>query len=191
MKFSDIEQYTRSANYVIHVDWLGLEEQLAKWTKRDNSLAKLDIDPEFQRGHVWTEAKQIAYVEHVLKGGGVSAGTALIRFNCVGWSNDYRGPFVLVDGKQRLEAVRKFLRNELRVLKDKHNRKGFLLSEIEGPMPSHCCFQFAVNALPTHADVLKWYLEINTGGVVHTDEEIEKVKQMYDLELKTKTRRKI
>jgi hypothetical protein len=33
-------------------------------------------------------------------------------------------------------------------------------------------FVFAVNDLPTRAAVLQWYLDLNTGGVVHTSHEI-------------------
>jgi hypothetical protein len=37
----------------------------------------------------------------------------------------------------------------------------------------------------TRAEVLQWYLDLNTGGVVHTDEEIAKVERMLEAE-KTK-----
>jgi len=30
----------------------------------------------------------------------------------------------------------------------------------------------------TRAEVLTWYLQINAGGVVHSDEEIERVKEL-------------
>lgn len=39
-------------------------------------------------------------------------------------------------------------------------------------------FLFCVNDLETRAEVLQWYLDLNTGGVVHTSEEIEKVKAL-------------
>lgn len=39
-------------------------------------------------------------------------------------------------------------------------------------------FRWNVNDLKTRAEVLQWYLDLNTGGVVHTTEEIEKVKRM-------------
>ena len=29
----------------------------------------IDLDPDFQRPHVWTDAQQEAFIEHVLRGG--------------------------------------------------------------------------------------------------------------------------
>ena len=43
-------------------------------------------------------------------------------------------------------------------------------------------FKVHVNNLKTRAEVLQWYLDLNTGGVVHTDEEIEKVKQLLNVQ---------
>lgn len=51
-------------------------------------------------------------VNFILKGG--DSGRTLY-FNCPGWMKDFKGPYVIVDGKQRLEAARKFVRNELSV----------------------------------------------------------------------------
>jgi len=64
-----------------------------------NDTYVFEICPDFQRGHVWDDAKSIAYVEFCLKGG-VSART--LFFNCPGWQN--KGPMQLVDGLQRLTA---------------------------------------------------------------------------------------
>jgi hypothetical protein len=43
-----------------------------------------------------------------------------------------------------------------------------------------------VNDLKTKAEVLQWYLDINSGGVVHTETELEKVKRLL-----TKEKRKL
>ena len=72
---------------------------------------QLDLNPDFQRAHVWTEAQQAAFVEYILSGGPSARD---LYFACEGWSGLGReNPCVIVDGKQRLEAVRRFLRNEL------------------------------------------------------------------------------
>ena len=39
-------------------------------------------------------------------------------------------------------------------------------------------FEFIVNNLQTRREVLQWYLDLNTGGTVHTSEEIKKVKNL-------------
>ena len=40
-----------------------------------------------------------------------------------------------------------------------------------------------INGLKSKKDVLKWYLQINDGGIPHTKEEIERVKKLYEKEL--------
>jgi len=39
-----------------------------------------------------------------------------------------------------------------------------------------------INDLPTRKDVLQWYLQMNTGGTVHTEEEINRVKMLLEKE---------
>ena len=36
-----------------------------------------------------------------------------LYFNHPGWMRDWKGEFVMVDGKQRLEAIRRFFHNEI------------------------------------------------------------------------------
>ncbi|MCB0539978.1 MAG: hypothetical protein KDE33_20845, partial [Bacteroidetes bacterium] len=88
-----------------------------------------------------------------------------------GWGHDYKGVMQLVDGKQRLRAVTKFMNNELRAF-------GTLYSEFTGFLPHYAHFIFMVNDLQTEAEVLQWYLEINGGGTPHTEDELNKVRRM-------------
>lgn len=168
MKFTDVPQFIDDGHYRVDVGWTDVEG----WLERQFEIG-LDIDPDFQRAHVWDEQKQVAYVEFCLRGG---RGSNEIRFNCVGWMNSFEGPFVLVDGKQRLQAVRKFMNNEIRAF-------GLLYNEFEDKLRWHRTnFSMVVNSLKTRKEVLQWYLDINTGGVVHTKEEIEKVRKLLELE---------
>lgn len=164
-QFKEIPQMTRPANYHVVMDWLDIEPVLARYSK----TYKLNLDPDYQRGHVWTEENQIKYVEFILKGGNSSKD---IQLNCKGWRTTYDGPMELVDGKQRLEAVRKFLRNELTIF-GKHKFKDY----IDG-LPPHASFMFHVNDLATRKDVIQWYLDMNTGGVIHSNDEINRVKKI-------------
>ena len=179
MKSTDIPKFICNPNYAVHTSWSYIEETLKSYNdyKNCDDMGGLDLDPDFQRAHVWTEDKQIAYVEFCLRGG---AGSRDILFNHPGWHDRYDGEMVLVDGKQRLEAVRKFMRNELPVFNgnylDDFEDKKIMLRDID----NH--FIFKVNDLKTRKEVLQWYLDINTGGVVHTDEEIEKVKKLLEKE---------
>ena len=80
MKFADIPAY-RPRHYRVTQDWYNLDETLQHYMN-ERKLAPLDIDPPFQRGHVWTEEQQIKYVEYKLQGG---FGSDELYFNCPGW----------------------------------------------------------------------------------------------------------
>lgn len=175
MKFTDIKKLTNIGNYSIDVSWISLERHLERWISEKHS--SLDLNPDFQRAHVWNEKQQKMYVEFKLRGGN---GADELILNCNGWMDDFRGPFVLVDGKQRLEAVRKFLRGELAIFHSEEKPDGYTINDFEDKLKWNPKFTFSVNNLKTREEVLRWYLELNTGGTVHTDEEINKVKQMLD-----------
>lgn len=166
--YAKIPKFTPWGNYRINVGWDYLEE----WLK-DHIEDGLQLDPDFQRAHVWTEAQQIAYVEYALRGG--RSGRDLF-FNCKGWHLGERDneTFVLVDGKQRLTAVRRFLASEMPAF-------GTLRKDFKGRMRMQDAdFVVNVNDLATRKEVLVWYLEMNTGGTPHTDDEIDKVKVLLD-----------
>jgi len=169
-RFRDIPPFIRWGNYEVDVSWSYLEH----WIKRQAEDIGVDLDPDFQRAHVWTEAQQVAYVEHCLRGGSASR---VILWNCHDWEyHTGKHPVVLVDGKQRIEAVRAFLRDDIKAFRTKYSRYQDKLGHTDYR------FRFVVNSLKTKAEVLQWYLEINAGGVAHTDEEIEKVRRMLQRE---------
>lgn len=172
-KFADIQQYTRPSFYKVNVGWNYLEAHLADWM-HPSAGAALDLEPDFQRAHVWNDEKRRRYVEFILRGG--RSGKELL-FNCVGWHQDYRGPFVIVDGKQRLEAARRFLRNELSIFGGNYFR------DYTDPLRlTHSDFIVHVNNLETRAEVLQWYLEVNDGGVAHTKAELNRVRGLLEKE---------
>lgn len=171
MKFSDIKKYIR-CNYSVDIGWGYLEQWL---THCKEDCADLQLDPEFQRHHVWDDAKRIRYVEFVLRDGKSSRD---LYFNCPNYTGSGpEGPMQLVDGKQRLEAVRRYLRSEIPAF-------GHLYKDMEGRLgmigPS---FKIHVNNLQTQAEVLQWYLDLNDGGVVHTEDELIRVRELLEKEI--------
>jgi len=170
MNWSDIPQFTPGAAYSVDVSLDAVEATLQRWGE---SAAGLQLEPDFQRGHVWTDGQRAAYVEHLLRGG---QGSREIRFNCPGWMDDFRGPMVLVDGLQRLTSVRMFLDDRLAAF-------GHRRSQFGGRPPFRKQgLLFSVNCLPDRAAVLKWYIELNDGGVVHAPEELERVRALLAIE---------
>jgi len=160
LKFDDIHRFTSFPTHRANQSWDQLETQIARWTEYPG----LDLDPDFQREHVWTTEQQIAYVEFIMRGGQTGKE---IYFNDYGQEK----PLVIVDGKQRLHAVRLFLANQVPAF-------GHLLNEYEPRLPWGYEFFFCVNNLKTRNEVLRWYLEMNSGGVVHTPEELDKVRRL-------------
>lgn len=174
VRLSDVCQpFTRQANYNCDVPWNGIEANLEHWNETKRGLNLLHLDPDFQRVHVWTETQQIALVEYLLRDGYAARE---IYFNCSTWMTEFNTPIELVDGKQRLQAVRRFLNNEIPAFGYTYDRYD------DVSFRNRSCLRFYVNNLQSRAEVLTWYLDLNTGGTPHTSEEIEKVRRMLVVE---------
>lgn len=172
LKFSDIPKFTQRPAYHVNVELGGLERHL----NRDITELGLQLNPDFQRGHVWTQEQQIAYVEYLLRGG--QSGREFY-FNRIGGMSNLKNPkadFVCVDGLQRLTALLRFLHNEIPVF-------GHYLSEYEKVRMADVVLSFNINDLKTKKEVLTWYCEMNSGGTPHTVAEINKVKLMIQQEV--------
>jgi len=70
MKVKDIKLFYDSPNSHM-VMWGHLESTIAEYADTHGIPGSLglNLDPDFQRAHVWTEDKQIAFVEFCLRGG--------------------------------------------------------------------------------------------------------------------------
>ncbi len=160
--YDDIPKFTRSSAYAVTAHWAYLQHHMA--THMDEWL--LDLDPDFQRGYVWTEEQQRKYVEYILRGG--KSGRDLYT-NCPGWQRGKVGNYVMVDGKQRLTAVLTYLDNKLAIF------GGHYARDFGRRPPTDAYFTWHVNDLGTRAEVLQWYLDMNSGGTIHTEEDLSKV----------------
>ena len=167
-RFRDIPQLTSCSGYTVNVGWDYLPFQIARHVLDHN----LNMEPDFQRGHVWTPVQKVKYIEYILRGG--RSGRDL-WFNCPGWQSlSVLGDYVLVDGKQRLDAVLGFLSNEFQVF-DGHYFRDYTDRLRGGASPD---FVWHVNTLATRTECLQWYIDLNRGGTVHTEEEIAKVRRL-------------
>jgi hypothetical protein len=123
----------------------------------------------FQRGHVWTESQQIAYIEYVLRGG------KEVWFNYPGWDGpDHidNARMVCVDGLQRITAVNRFNNNEIKAF-------GRYKSDYYGVLGvNDYTFDIYVNDIIEERDVIEWYLEMNSGGTPHSAEELDRVRKL-------------
>lgn len=174
INFNDIPRLTSYGNYSVNVNLGYLEKQLAQWS--DEYPGGLEMDPDFQRGNVWTEDQQIKFMEFALRGG-LKHSSSLLLFNCADWDQECKEPIQMVDGLQRLTAALRFLRGEIPVF-------GHTINEYEGNIrAADAIFTVHINNLKTRAEVLQWYLDLNSGGTVHSHEEIARVTELLETEL--------
>lgn len=169
MNWNEIPQFI-STESCYHVNY-GLVGYV-KWIEEEQKELNLQLNPDFQRGHVWTEAQQQKYIEYILMGG--KSGRTFY-FN---WPSsrichelDYND-YVCVDGLQRTTAIQKFIHNELKVFGQFYKDFGKELGRTEYSL------NIRVNDLQSKKDVLTWYVEMNEGGTPHSKDEIERVKNM-------------
>jgi hypothetical protein len=162
------------------VDWQLslLEKTLADIQGNMNDAGgTFELDPDFQRGHVWTDLQRTAYVEALIR----RTTTGRILFNCPGWvhsrgdSGDIKAnTFQCIDGLQRLTAVRMFMLGELPVF------GGMTAADLKGspfdPYRMSYRLQVGIYEFSSRADLLQFYLDLNSGGTVHAPQEIERVR---------------
>jgi hypothetical protein len=95
-----------------------------------------------------------------------------LYFNHPGWMKSFKGDFVIIDGKQRLSAVFDFLENRIPAF-------GYYFKDFEDEMHStRPCFNINILTLKARKEILNWYIAMNTGGSIHTNEEIDRVKEL-------------
>lgn len=141
--------------------------------------APLDMNPDFQRGHVWSTEQKQNYIRNVLRGA-VPESAMVVQFNCANWDNsDYHGDlptgFQCIDGLQRVTAFNEFLNGQFRV-------DGLTNEDLAGSSfqinRGKMNFVVQIFAFQTKRDLLAHYLAINTGGTPHSESEIERIKTM-------------
>lgn len=171
----------RRAAYSVQNPIYRIEETLEEL---DDSARKqggrLDMCPDFQRGHVWGQDKKIAFIEAIMRG----TAPTIIRFNSPGWqSGDGEGDLnphdvLCVDGLQRMTAMREFMAGKFPVF-GKYGVEDF----------DNTTFSFKrmgmnwtmeMFEIQNRADLLEFYLSLNSGGVVHSPEELERVGRLLD-----------
>lgn len=171
----------RTAQYEVDHDWRSFQHALMGYEK---DYGGLELNPDFQRGHVWNADQQRHFVENVLRGVVSSAGF-VIQFNCPNWENhNYSGDlplgFQCIDGLQRITAVQAFLDGRVRPF-------GLSVGELDGSYfsmrGSRYRFRMAVHDFQSRSELLQHYLDLNAGGTPHSAEEIERVRGLRNAAL--------
>ena len=169
--FKEIPQFTRDGSYAVDVPL----DRVSRWVAKEQEELGLELNPEFQRGHVWTKRQQVAYMEFLLRGGRTVRD---FYFNYpsmhIQVPDGAYNAYVCVDGLQRLTAIQKFFGNELKVF------SSFFREYTDCIRISMNCIRVHVNDLKTEEEVLRWYIEMNSGGTPHSKAEIARVKALLE-----------
>jgi hypothetical protein len=171
-----IIQPLETARYEVDFDFKYVEHALEGYA-RDYGL---NLDPDFQRGHVWTRPQQEHFVENILRRVVASSGL-VIQFNCPHFDDhDYAGELPremqIIDGLQRLTAVRKFMAGEIHAFG--MPIRDFAGSSFDAARRQLYRLRFAVHTFQTRRTLLSHYLALNAGGTPHASSEIERVRAL-------------
>jgi len=131
----------------------------------------LNLDPDYQRGHVWTQKQSSLFVGYLLEGGRTSP--VIINTGLKGLCENCE----VVDGKQRIIACLMWEKNEIPGI----TSSGVEVWKKDLDLPSvrqtSTLIGMAYGCVKlSRRDTLELYIKLNSGGTVHTQDEIERVK---------------
>jgi hypothetical protein len=137
---------------------------------------QMNLSPDYQRAHVWTPEQAENFVGHLLEGG---ASPAFIINEA--WSGNY--DYEMVDGQQRARAILAWYDTEIGArLSDGRLVWWQDADEVERRVINMGVTVSVNRGDWTRSERLALYLKLNRGGTLHTDEEIDRVRDMLDAE---------
>jgi len=178
-------------SYKVNVNLNFIDSQFQHFLKpweeeeKNNLLVEIFDDndiPIFQRdNNKWTEDMQISFIENLIKG--CKTNIQLFRIKN---KNEGEGEFIL-DGLQRLTAIKKFFQNKLKIFKGFDDaKKGFSYIEINTiPELKDILRQIEKNSNLTierfefdnMIEVIQFYIDMNE-NITHSEEDILKAKMI-------------
>lgn len=146
---------------------------------------RLDLNPIFQRGHVWTVEQQISFVENFLRR--PQSVDKNIYFND-GWifnklkpneENSFiAGKRVCLDGLQRLTALLDFIDGKFACFDGQVTWEKIEKAPNKHVILGDCNLDIYDFTFTTNKEVIDFYVDFNACGVPHTADEIERVKAL-------------
>lgn len=134
----------------------------------------VNMNPDYQRGLVWTYEQKSAYVGYILNGGT----TLPIIINAIDWGTQYSE---MVDGKQRVTALCDWLDGIIEA--SLYDGSTVSYAELKQDTLSYRMLGLGVNIVVgfvrmSRREVLEYYLRLNSGGTAHSKDEIDRVRTM-------------
>jgi len=166
-KLRELEEQTPRCVYGVDIPFDYLPDSLERF--------EVDLDPAYQRDHVWTVEQQEAFAGAFLEN---SRALPSLILNFVNGQD--RRPTEVVDGKQRITALLAFRNGE--IIAKCPCGMNFCIDEIrqnEAAMREVGMFSMHWDfvALP-QKQVMRYYLRLNAGGTIHTKAELDRVRDL-------------
>lgn len=182
MNASELDKIVRPLSkpvYECDSQWSYIATRLASYAKGYGSV---DLNPDYQRGHVWTKAQQSAFIEAAFRGV-LPSSAFLVQLNCPNWNNydKYNGDlprgFQCIDGLQRLTAIQSYLDGDVEVF-------GMTVRDFDGSRYGAKDIRYRIRIsvfdFETKREVLEHYLAHNSGGTPHSVDELDRVRGMLN-----------
>ena len=132
----------------------------------------LNMNPPYQRGHVWTDEDKISLIKSVFSN--VDIGKFVVVH--LGYGGKYS--YEILDGKQRLTALMEYYENRFPVMGKYYNE----LTRSDRYHFKDYIVHFAMIENATAEQKLRYFIMLNTGGVSVSEDHMFKVKRMLKME---------
>ncbi len=155
-------------------EWINLEKVF-------DLFSGVDLNPDFQRGHVWSKDQQRAYIENAMRRN-LSPQAITLTFNAPDWHDEPSGDLpanaVCLDGLQRITAVQRFMAGDVKPFGLSHADLAGSKYDPYRPNRLFYTFKIAVFSFQYRAEVLDYYLDLNGAGTPHSAEELARVRAL-------------
>lgn len=172
----------------VNIDIRHLKDWISSFTGTPDNYSDTDVllelNPEFQRGHVWNLDKQIAFVENLLRGIDINK---IIRFNDLTMhphdnaDEVLQNKIICIDGLQRLTAIIDFIDGKYKIFNNQLSYED-ILNNPDKPLMRRifngALLQFDFLQITSYKEVLEYYIDLNTGGIAHTQADIQIAKDI-------------
>ena len=137
-----------------------------------DDMPHMDLSPDYQRGDVWTDDQASEFVGFLLRTG---RSAPLVPLIFIQRDDKFIDGDEVIDGKQRLTSIHRWINNKIPAHVD--GRKVWYrdTNAMERSGLPHSKVAYVDL---TRAQRLEFYLLLNAGGTVHTEAEIDKVRDI-------------
>lgn len=131
----------------------------------------LDLNPDYQRGNVWTGAQKVALIDSIFKNVDIGKFTIIRRR----FDEELEHLYEVLDGKQRTIAIAEFFEG-------RYKYKGKTFYELHPKDQFHFknyAISYAEIEPLTNEQKYRYFLKLNTTGQPHDSEHLDRVHRMW------------